>query len=104
MTENSISSQLAVLPEGRRRWGSGTALLAGFGALLVLMAIVCIDALHSLSAFETNDTQIRNDLVTRRNMSCCCVTHPTDWKQYPESETAPSRCAARACLLSRHGA
>ena len=66
MTENSISSQLAVLPEGRRRWGSGTALLAGFGALLVLMAIVCIDALHSLSAFETNDTQIRNDLVYRQ--------------------------------------
>ena len=35
-------------------------------ALLVLMAIVCIDALHSLSAFETNDTQIRNDLVYRQ--------------------------------------
>ena len=66
MTEDSIHSRLAAPVESRRRWGSGAALLAGFGALLVLMAIICIDALHSLAAFETNDTQIRNDLVYRQ--------------------------------------
>jgi signal transduction histidine kinase len=66
MTEDRIHSRLVAVPESRRRWGSGAALLAGFGALLVLMAIICIDALRSLSAFETRDTQIRNDLVYRQ--------------------------------------
>src|SRR6516164_11617121 len=66
MADNKINSGLAVTEESRRRWGSGAALLAGFGALLVLMAIICIDALHSLSAFETKDTQIRNDLLYRQ--------------------------------------
>ena len=66
MADNKINSGLAVTEESRRRWGSGAALLAGFGALLVLMAIICLDALHSLSAFETKDTQIRNDLLYRQ--------------------------------------
>ena len=54
------------MPESRKRWGSGAALLAAFGALLVLMAIIYVDALHSLATFETKDTQIRNDLLYRQ--------------------------------------
>jgi len=40
-------------------------LIAGFGALLVLMLIICIDSLHTLGAFETNNTQIRGDFLYR---------------------------------------
>lgn len=49
-----------------RRWsGSRTALFAGFGALLILMAIICIDSLHTLGAFETDNAQIRQDFLYR---------------------------------------
>ena len=49
-----------------RGWsGSRTALFAGFGALLILMAIICIDSLHTLGAFETDNAQIRQDFLYR---------------------------------------
>jgi len=48
------------------RWlGSRAALFAGFGALLILMAIICIDSLHTLGAFETENTRIRQDYLYR---------------------------------------
>lgn len=48
------------------RWlGSRAALFAGFGALLILMAIICIDSLHTLGAFETDNTRIRQDYLYR---------------------------------------
>jgi signal transduction histidine kinase len=40
-------------------------LFAGFGALLILMAIICIDSLHTLGAFETDNAQIRQDFLYR---------------------------------------
>ena len=47
------------------RLGARTALIAGFGALLVLMAIICVDSLHTLAAFAANNTQIRQDFIYR---------------------------------------
>ena len=43
-------------------------MLVGFGALLVLMVIICVDTLHTLAAFETNDTQIRQDFIYRERI------------------------------------
>jgi len=43
------------------------ALVAGFGALLVLMALIGIDSLLTLGAFETNNTQIRQDFMYREH-------------------------------------
>jgi hypothetical protein len=40
-------------------------LFAGFGALLILMAIICIDSLFTLGALETNSTRIRQDFLYR---------------------------------------
>lgn len=49
----------------RRPLGSRTALIAGFGALLVLMAIICIDSLRTLRTFETSAIQSRRDFLYR---------------------------------------
>lgn len=65
MTREKIDTSAAFQLTGRWRLGSRAALFAGFGALLVLMAILCIDALHTLAAFETNDTQIRQEFLSR---------------------------------------
>jgi signal transduction histidine kinase len=51
--------------QSRGRLRSRAALFAGFGALLILMAIICIDSLHTLGAFETQNTQIRQDFLYR---------------------------------------
>jgi signal transduction histidine kinase len=40
-------------------------LFIGFGALLVLMAILCADSLHTLSAFAVNSAQVRQDFLYR---------------------------------------
>jgi signal transduction histidine kinase len=51
------------------RWsGSRAALFAGFGALLVLMAIICVDSLHTLGAFEKDNAQIRLDFLYRERI------------------------------------
>jgi signal transduction histidine kinase len=47
--------------------GSRTALIAGFGALLVLIAIICIDSLRTLRTFETNAIQSRRDFLYREH-------------------------------------
>ena len=66
MTEKKASAQVADRAQQRpRRLGSRAALFAGFGALLILMAIICIDSLHTLGAFETNNSQIRRDFLYR---------------------------------------
>jgi signal transduction histidine kinase len=65
MTRKKIDTRAAFPLKNRRRLGSRAALFAGFGALLVLMVIICLDALHTLAAFETNDTQIRQDFLYR---------------------------------------
>jgi signal transduction histidine kinase len=50
-----------------RRWrlGSRAALLAGFGALLVVMATICVDSLLTMRKFETRNVQIRQDFLNR---------------------------------------
>src|SRR4029077_6999813 len=48
--------------------GSRAAMFAGFGALLILLAIICIDSLHTLATFETNNTQIRQDFLYRERV------------------------------------
>jgi len=65
MIREKMDTSIALPSKGRRRLGSGTNLFAGFGALLVLMVILCVDALHTLAAFETNDTRIRQDFLYR---------------------------------------
>ena len=65
MATQNTNTPIAFQVRNQTRLGSRAALLAGFGALLVLMVIICIDALHTLAAFETNDTQIRQDFIYR---------------------------------------
>ena len=45
--------------------GPRTALVAGFGALLILMAIISIDSLRTLRTTETSEFQIRQDFLYR---------------------------------------
>ena len=49
----------------RRGPGARTALIAGFGALLILMAFICVDSLHTLASFASNNGQIRKDFFFR---------------------------------------
>jgi len=65
MTTEKTNTPVAFQARSQRRLGSRAALVAGFGALLVLMVIICVDALHTLAAFETNDAQIRQDFIYR---------------------------------------
>ena len=65
MTTQKMDPPGALPAQTRLRFGSRAALFAGFGALIVLMAVICIDALHTLAAFETSDTQIQQDFLYR---------------------------------------
>jgi signal transduction histidine kinase len=52
---------------GRPRFGSRATLSAGFGMLLILMAITSFDSLSTLRAFENHTNYIRRDLARREN-------------------------------------
>jgi signal transduction histidine kinase len=65
MTEKKPDTLPASKGRGRRQLGSRGALFAGFGALLLLMAIICVDSLRTLGAFATHNTQIRQELLSR---------------------------------------
>ena len=65
MSENKADMPVANPVQSRRHLGSRVALVVGFGALLVLMAIICLDSLGTLEAFETRNTQIRQDFLYR---------------------------------------
>jgi len=67
MTEKEPGAQVAFQVQSRSRLGSRAVLLAGFGALLILMAIICIDSLHTLGEFQTANTQIRQDFLYREH-------------------------------------
>ena len=67
MTEKERSTKVASRVQSRRRLGSRAVLLGGFGALLILMAIICIDSLHTLGEFQTANTQIRQDFQYREH-------------------------------------
>jgi signal transduction histidine kinase len=65
MGENKADITTTNPVQSRRRLGSRVALVAGFGALLVLMAIICMDSLGTLEAFETRNAQITQDFLYR---------------------------------------
>src|SRR5260370_14571214 len=65
MAERKPDMPVALKAQSHRWLGSQAALFAGFGALLILMAIICIDSLHTLGAFETDNAQIRQDFLYR---------------------------------------
>ena len=67
MTEKAPNTRVASQVQNRRRLGSRAVLLGGFGALLILMAIICIDSLHTLEEFQTANTQIRQDFLYREH-------------------------------------
>ena len=67
MTEKTLDTLVASPVQRRRQFGSRAALFAGFGTLLVLMAIVSIDSLRTLEVFETHNTQIRQDFLYREH-------------------------------------
>lgn len=51
--------------QSRGRLGSRVVLIGGFAALLILMAIICVDSLQTLGTFEADNTQIREDFLYR---------------------------------------
>ena len=55
MSENKADMPVANPVHSQRRLGSRMALVAGFGALLFLMAIICVDSLGTLEAFEARN-------------------------------------------------
>jgi signal transduction histidine kinase len=65
MTVMTPDEPVASKTSNREWFGSRAALFAGFGTLLVLMAIVSIDSLYTLEAFETHNTQIRQEFAYR---------------------------------------
>lgn len=67
MIEKEPNTPVASQVQSRRRLGSRAALFAGFGALLILMVIICIDSLHTLGEFQTANTQIRQDFLYREH-------------------------------------
>jgi signal transduction histidine kinase len=56
---------VASFARSQSRLGSRAVLIGGFAALLILMAIICIDSLQTLGKFETDNTQIREDFLYR---------------------------------------
>jgi signal transduction histidine kinase len=68
MTEKPLDTPIPSSVQGRSKFGSRAALLAGFGTLLVLMAITSVDSLSTLTAFENHNTQIRQGFLYRERM------------------------------------
>jgi len=67
MNEKEPNMPVASQVQSRMQMGSRAALFAGFGALLILMAIICVDSLHTLGEFQTANTEIRQDLLYREH-------------------------------------
>ena len=65
MAETQLDTVIAPPVQRRPKFGSRVALLAGFGTLLILMAITSIDSLSTLTAFANHNTQIRQGFVYR---------------------------------------
>jgi len=65
MTQETQANRVSSQARNRVRAGSRAALSAGFGAVLILTSIICIDSLRTLGAFEINNAQIRQDLLYR---------------------------------------
>ena len=61
----NTSSKALYRSPNKNRLRTRSAMLAGFGALLVLMTIICFDSLRTLGAFEGANIQIRQDFLFR---------------------------------------
>jgi signal transduction histidine kinase len=68
MAETQQDTTVATPVQGGPKFGSRVALLAGFGTLLILMAITSIDSLSTLTAFEEHNIQIRQGFLYRERM------------------------------------
>jgi signal transduction histidine kinase len=67
VTKNKLDTLIASTAQGRRQFASRAALLVGFGTLLMLMAIMSIDLLYTLEAFENHNSHIRLDFAYREH-------------------------------------
>ncbi len=67
MTLKKSTSPAARQVYSQKQFGPRTALFAGFGALLILMAIISVDSLQTLRAIEASDAQIRRDFLFREH-------------------------------------
>jgi signal transduction histidine kinase len=67
VTKNKLDTLIASTAQGRRQFASRAALLVGFGTLLILMAIMSIDLLYTLEAFENHNSHIRQDFADREH-------------------------------------
>lgn len=65
MVEDKREGRTIPRTHGRSGFGSRAALLAGFGALLTLMAVICADSLFTMREFEARNVQIREDFLIR---------------------------------------
>lgn len=65
MSSGADEVRAEVAGRGAKWFGSRGALVAGFGALLILMAVLCTDAIYTLGAFEANNVKIRQDFLYR---------------------------------------
>jgi signal transduction histidine kinase len=67
MTEKATAPGASSWGLDRRGLNSRTVFLAGFGVLLLLMAVMCFDSLRILRAIETSNAQIRRDFLYREH-------------------------------------
>ena len=67
MTEGKLDTLVASAVHGRWHFGSRSALLGGFGTLLILMAILSIDSLYTLETFKDHNNHIRQEFAYRQN-------------------------------------
>lgn len=67
LTDKASGTVIApAAPVQNWRWlGSRSTLIVGFGVLLILLAAICADALHTLGVFEAADTRIRQEFIYR---------------------------------------
>jgi signal transduction histidine kinase len=67
MTQTRSTSPAAPQVHRQNQIGRQTALVAGFGVLLILMGIISVDSLRTLRTIQANDTQIRQDFLYREH-------------------------------------
>jgi signal transduction histidine kinase len=65
MATSDISSRGARRAHFKSGLRTRSAMLAGFGALLALMVVICVDSLRTLGAFESANIEIRQDFLFR---------------------------------------
>ena len=67
MTQTNSTSHAASRLHSKKKIGPGTALFAGFGALLTLMGIIAVDSFRTLKMIEASDALVRRDFQLRQS-------------------------------------